>query len=81
MKLESGDGGVVVADVERDSAAENRDIRAGDVIVSVNGEPVSAPEAVAKALQDSEAKGRKAALFQVKRGEESRFVAIPLTRG
>jgi serine protease Do len=82
MQLEPGnDGGVVVTEVVPGSGADEKGIRAGDIIVTVNGEAVSSPDAVLKAVKAADDKGRKAALFQVRRGEDARFVAVPLSRG
>jgi hypothetical protein len=49
--------------------------------MSVNGEEVSKPEEVAKIVSEADKLGRKATLFQIGRGDESRFVAIPFDRG
>ena len=56
-------------------------IRVGDVILTINGEAVATPDAVAKAVKDAGEKGRKAALFQIRRGDESRFVAMSIGNG
>jgi len=74
-------GGVVVVDVVPGSGAAEKGIRVGDVILTVNGENVDSAEAILNAVKDTGDKGRKAALFQVRRGQESRFVAVPIGRG
>jgi len=73
--------GLVITDVDSDSVAAERQVQAGDVIVAVNSREVKTAEDVTKAVQDAEKAGRKAVLFQVKREETSRFVALPVNQG
>ncbi|MGI9400430.1 MAG: Do family serine endopeptidase [Rhizobiaceae bacterium] len=82
LALESNeDGGVTVVEVMPDSSAADKGLREGDIITSVNGEEVKKPEDVAKIVREAEELGRKATLFQIGRGDETRFVAIPFKRG
>ncbi|MCF6321312.1 MAG: Do family serine endopeptidase [Rhizobiaceae bacterium] len=74
-------GGVEVIDVVPDSRADKRGIRAGDIIVTINGEEVSDPNQVLEIIRQVRELKRNAALFQIERNGESRFVAIPLRRG
>ncbi len=74
----SPEGDVVVAEVAPDSNAADKDIQAGDVIASVNGEAVTKPEDVGTMFDAARKNGRKAALLQVRRDDNSRFVALPL---
>lgn len=73
--------GVVVTDVEPGSDAEDRGIQAGDVIVSVNSNPVSSVADVEKSVEEAGKAGRKAVLLQVERNGQNRFVALPVMRG
>jgi serine protease Do len=73
--------GVVVTDVDPDSAAAERDIQPGDVITSVNARAVTSADEVSAAVADASKSGRKAVLMQIQRGEDSRFVAIPVAKG
>ncbi len=73
--------GVVVTDVDPDSAAAERGIQPGDVIVTVNAKAVGNPDEVSGAVAEAAKSGRKAVLFQISRGEESRFVALPVQQG
>ncbi len=78
----SEDGnGVVVTDVEPDGAAADKGFQAGDVIVSVNGRQVANRGDVQGAIEDANKSGRRAALFQLRNGEQTRFVALPIARG
>lgn len=82
LALESNpDGGVTVVEVLPGSSAEDKGLQEGDIITSVNGEEVKNPEDVAKIVSEADKLGRKATLFQVGRGDDSRFVAIPFKRG
>jgi len=77
---EDGDG-VVVTDVLAGSDAADRGIQAGDVITSVNSQAVTSASAVEKAVSDASKSGRKAVLFQIKRDDTNRFVALPVQQG
>ena len=78
----SEDGeGVVVTDIDPDSTAAEKGMQAGDVIVSVNGKSVTDRKDVTQALADAAKSGRKAALFQLRQGDQNRFVALPLSKG
>ena len=70
--------GVVVVQVEDDSAAAEKGIRPGDIIVEVGQEEVSSPDEVIEkvnAVQDSK---RKSVLILLRRAEDLRFVALRL---
>ncbi|MGE0501437.1 MAG: Do family serine endopeptidase [Rhizobiaceae bacterium] len=73
--------GVVVTDVDPDSVAAERGVQAGDVIVAVNAREVENADDISGAVADAAKTGRKAVLFQISRGEESRFVALPVAQG
>ncbi|WP_185983110.1 Do family serine endopeptidase [Aureimonas mangrovi] len=75
---EEGEG-VVVTDVDPDSEAATRGVQAGDVIVAVNGTEVSDQEGVENALREASDAGRRAALFQLRSGDQNRFVALPIS--
>jgi serine protease Do len=78
----SEDGkGVVVTDVDPDSSASDKGVQTGDVIVSVNGKEVSSRRDVQGALDEAGRSGRKAVLFQLRNGDQNRFVALPLAKG
>jgi serine protease Do len=73
--------GVVVTDVNPDSAAAERGLSSGDVIVSVNSAAVKSPEDVTAAIAAAEKSGRKAVLMQIEGENGSRFVALPVAKG
>ncbi|HYC03683.1 MAG TPA: Do family serine endopeptidase [Azospirillaceae bacterium] len=74
LGIEEGVTGVVVSGTE--DAVEN--VREGDVIASVNNEPVSSPADVVSRLEQAKKDGRKTALLLVRRGPQTAFVALPL---
>jgi serine protease Do len=47
----------------------------------VNARAVSSADEVSAAVADASKSGRKAVLMQIQRGEDSRFVAIPVAKG
>ncbi|WP_427025915.1 Do family serine endopeptidase [Aureimonas ureilytica] len=76
----SDDGqGVVVTDVDPDSEAATRGVSAGDTIVAVNGTQVKSQREVEAAIKSASTSGRKAALFQLRNGDQNRFVALPIS--
>jgi serine protease Do len=80
LKLQrNGNGdGVTVSDVDPDSAAAERGLQAGDVILDAGGKSVSRPDDVAQALESAKADGKKALLLRVKSADNVRFVALPV---
>lgn len=73
--------GVVVANVDPDSGAAKKGLKPGDIITSVNGEEVNNPGDVQKIVSQADELGRKATLFQIRRGDSTSFVAVPFARG
>lgn len=73
--------GLLVTNVDPDSAAAERGIQPGDVIASVNSQEVNSQEDVANAVALAEQAGRNAVLLQVNRDNANRFVALPIAQG
>jgi serine protease Do len=70
--------GVVVSDVENDSEAAQKGLRAGDVIVDVGGKVVSSVEEVVAGIKRAKELGRDAVLMRVRSGTDTnaRFVGL-----
>ena len=73
-------GGVKVLTVEADSAAAQRGLQEGDVIVNAGGREVSKPADIVAAMAAARGAGRKSLLLQVKSDQSMRFVALPLKK-
>ena len=72
--------GVVVTEVDEESAAGEKGIRAGDVIVEVGQEEVDKPDEVAEKIEkEQESNKRKTVLLLVQRAGDLMFVAVRLT--
>ncbi|MCO6388615.1 Do family serine endopeptidase [Aliihoeflea sp. 40Bstr573] len=80
VPAEDGNG-LLVTDVDPDSAAAERGIQAGDVIASVNSQPVKSSDDISKAVSSAEEAGRSAVLLQLSRDNANRFVALPISQG
>ncbi|BBK42304.1 serine protease [Allostella vacuolata] len=70
--------GVLVASVSPDSAAADKGIRAGDVIVKIGGRSVTNPDEVAERVTAAQGERRKSILLLLNRQGTERFVALPL---
>ena len=70
--------GVVVTAVAGESAAGERNIRPGDVIVEVAQEQVTTPKQVADKVKRLRDENRKHALMLVQRENDLRFVPLRL---
>lgn len=66
------DTGVLVLDVDGESAAEKAGVKAGDVIVAVDGKPVTASSAVAEAVDGVEP-GDAVSLEVIRKGARKTF--------
>ena len=72
----AGSEGVVVADVDQDSAAAQKGLKVGDVILEAGGEKVSKPSEITDVISAAKKDGRKAVLLRVKSEQGIRFVAL-----
>ncbi len=73
--------GVVVTGVESSGVAAEHGFRVGDVILEAGDKAVASPNDVRKAVASARKDGKHAVLMRVKRGENTRFVALPVSRG
>jgi len=83
QKFSIGDeiAGVVVTAVAADSAAAEKGIRAGDVILEVGQEEVKAPADIAAKVDAARKANRKSLLLLIDRQGDLRFVALRIDRG
>jgi serine protease Do len=77
----AGSDGVVVTGVDAGGAAAERGFATGDVILEVAGKSVSTPGDVRHAIAGAKTGGKRTVLLRVKKGENSRFVALPIGNG
>ncbi len=68
--------GVLITGVAADSAAAEKGLRPGDVILEVSQEEVATPAQVAAKVQEAEQADRRSVLLLVNRSGELRFVAV-----
>jgi serine protease Do len=73
--------GVLVSAVEDGSAAAERGIQAGNVIVAVGSRAVNSPADVEDAIAATRDRGRDAVLFRVQGEDGTHFVGVPFDRG
>ncbi len=77
----AGDKGVVVTGVDSSGSAAEHGFATGDVILEVAGKSVSTPSDVRKAIASVKKDGKRTVLLRVKKGENTRFVALPVANG
>lgn len=77
----AGDEGVVVTDVDSSGAAAEHGFATGDVILEVAGKTVSTPSDVRKAITSVRSEGKRTVLMRVKKGDNTRFIALPVGKG
>ena len=70
--------GVVITEVDDESAAAEKGIRAGDIIVEVAQEEVTSPNQVVDKVKQAKESKRKSVLLLVQRSDDLRFVALRL---
>jgi len=73
--------GVVITKVEPQSAAADRGVKKGDVILEVAGKNVTKPGDVGEALEAARSEKKGSVLMRLRSGAASRYVAVPLANG
>jgi len=77
-KLKDTHNGVVVVSVDRNSAAAERGIQVGDVILEIQNVSIAKPEDLQARLDVLKKEGKKSALILVVRGDEQRFIPLAI---
>src|SRR5450631_3169190 len=77
----AGSEGVVVTGVDSSGIAADHGFSTGDVILEVAGKPVSTPADVRTVITGARNDGKRNVLMRVKKGEATRFVALPVGSG
>ena len=79
LNLPADTRGVVITSVDPNSDAAEKTIRRGDVIISVNRQPVTTPAQVLAAVEGARRAGRSNVLLLVKRGQAPEaFVGVDI---
>ena len=73
--------GVVIIDVAAESAAAEKGLRPGEIILEVGQEPVASIGDIERMIQEAEDSGRRSVLLLVEREGDLRFVAVPIAEG
>jgi len=80
LNLPANVHGVVITSVDPNSDSSDKGIRRGDVILSVNRQPVTTPAQVVAAVEAARRAGRSSVLLLVKRGQTPEaFVGVSIT--
>lgn len=80
LALQNSEEGVVVADVEPDSAAAEKGLAKGDIIARVNRNVVETAKDVVNAISKAKEKGKDRILMLVKSQNGNRFIVLNLNR-
>ena len=67
--------------IDDSGVAADHGFSTGDVILEVAGKSVSTPSDVRKAIASARSGGKHTVLVRVKKGGNSRFVALPVGNG
>lgn len=78
LGLPESTSGVIIVSVEPGSPAAETGLRAGDILTKANGKAVETPSDVKTQIATAREEGKKSLLALVKRGDNQRFVVIPI---
>ncbi|WP_420392806.1 Do family serine endopeptidase [Acuticoccus sp.] len=70
--------GLAVLEIDPDGAAAEAGVERGDVILQANGVDVASTEDLEEGLSSAREEGRENMLVMLQRGENARFVAVPI---
>ena len=71
-----GEPGVEITEVMPESDAAEKGLKAGDVILEVDRQPVATPEDVSDGVKKVQGKGFKAVMLHIKSAEQKRIVSL-----
>jgi serine protease Do len=77
MDLAENAKGVVVMDLDENSAAASRGIEPGDIVAAVGHDQVSTPEQIRDKVEAAKKAGRKMLLLRIERDGKAQYVALP----
>jgi len=77
----AGAEGVAVTGVDSTGVAADHGFSTGDVILEVAGKSVSSPADVREVIANARTQGKRSVLIRVKKGDNTRFVALPVGNG
>ncbi len=77
----AGKEGVLVMKVEPKSAAADRGLKKGDVILEVAGKSVTDASDVREAIDAAHSENKRSVLMRIRSGDASHYVAVPLANG
>ena len=72
---------MVVTGVDSSGVAADHGFSTGDVILEVAGKSVSTPADVREVIASARTDGKRSVLMRVKKGDNTRFVALPVGNG
>nr|WP_214649925.1 DegQ family serine endoprotease [Palleronia pontilimi] len=79
LGLSAGIDGLAVTDVNEDSEAFEKGIRAGDVITEAGQEKIATAADLEARIEEAKEAGRKSILLLIRRDGDPRFVALPVS--
>lgn len=74
-----GSGGLLIQEIDPESAAAQRGLNVGDVILEVDNKPIQSVADFEAAIEGVRGKGLDMALVKVARNGEARFIGLPLS--
>ena len=75
----AGDKGVVIAEIDPSGRSAESGLQTGDVILDVGRRGVNTPADVRKMVDEARTQSKRAVLVRIRRGDATRFVAVPIT--
>jgi serine protease Do len=73
--------GIIIVEVPQNGPAASQGLRAGDLIVAVEGSPVATPDQLVQLVAGAKKANKKFAFVQVEREGNTRFIALPIGEG
>jgi serine protease Do len=71
--------GAQVTEVDNESDAATKGLKSGDVVVEINGQPVTSGAEIETAVKKAQDAGRPSVLMTVKSGDQRRLVSVKMT--